>query len=253
MSALFTCSIDDGHPSDMKMAELLEKYGLRGTFYLPIRNREGLPVMADAQIRELGRRFEIGSHTYDHCYLKSVGINEARSQITEGKKRLEDLLGQDVAGFCYPGGKYRKEHVDMVRSAGFSYARTTLNLCFDAGDSLFEVPTTSQFYPHHRSVYLRNFAKYGNWGKRRRGLEIALRHHDWIERTYALFDYACAQDRVFHLWAHSHDVDDLKAWCEVDRFFAYVASKVTPQNRLSNRQLVSRNFFVERPVPLVSA
>ncbi|HEV7816478.1 MAG TPA: hypothetical protein VGP06_15440, partial [Janthinobacterium sp.] len=69
MNAIFTCSIDDGSPSDMKMAELLYKYSLNGTFFIPMANREGKPVMSAGQIRDIGKQFEIGSHTLDHCYL----------------------------------------------------------------------------------------------------------------------------------------------------------------------------------------
>lgn len=243
MSVVFTCSTDDGHPSDMKMAELLSKNSINGTFFIPIKNREGLPVMSQAQIREIGNRFEIGSHTYDHCYLKSVDLAEAHYQITEGKKQLENLLGKEVAGFCYPGGKYRPEHAELVQSAGFKYARTTMNLCFDAGRNRFEIPTTCQFYPHPKSVYLRNFVKAGNWMHRSDGLRLALKHKNWIERLYALFDYSCEQEGVFHLWAHSNDIDKLNAWNEFDRFLAYAATKVSEQNRLSNRELASREFL----------
>lgn len=244
MSAVFTFSTDDGHPSDLKMAELLNKNGLTGTFYVPITNREGLPVMEKAQMREIDRHFEIASHTFDHCYLKSVDLVEANHQIVEGKKKLEDMVGRVVTGFCYPGGKYRDAHAAMVQSAGFKYARTTMNLCFDAGTNRFEIPTTIQFYPHPKSVYLRNFVKAGRWNKRSEGLRFALRHDNWIERLYALFDHACKRDGIFHLWAHSHDIDRINAWDELDRFFGYVARKIPPQNRLSNQQLASKEFFI---------
>jgi peptidoglycan/xylan/chitin deacetylase (PgdA/CDA1 family) len=199
--------------------------------------------MSRSQIRDVGRQFEIGSHTYDHCYLKNVDLAEANRQITEGKTQLEDLLGKAIAGFCYPGGKYREAHAAMVQSAGFQYARTTMNLCFDAGHSRFEIPTTIQFYPHPKSVYLRNFVSAGSWPKRVSGLRLALQHDNWIERLYALFDYSCQQEGVFHMWAHSNDIDKLNAWSEVDRFFGYVAEKVTMQNRLDNQLLVSKEFF----------
>lgn len=244
MSTVFTFSTDDGHPSDMKMAELLGKHGLNGTFYIPITNREGLPVMSRSQIQDIGRQFEIGSHTYDHCYLKNVGLVEANRQITEGKNRLEDLLGRPVAGFSYPGGKYREAHAAMVQSAGFKYARSSMNLCFDAGFNRFEIPTTIQFYPHTKAVYLRNFVKSGRWHKRTDGLRLALQNNNWIERMYALFDYSCEQESVFHLWAHSVDMNRINAWNDIDRFFAYVAKKVDVQNRLTNQQLATKEYFI---------
>jgi peptidoglycan/xylan/chitin deacetylase (PgdA/CDA1 family) len=243
MTTVFTCSTDDGHPSDMKMAELLCKNGLNGTFYVPIHNREGPPVLTRTQLREIGREFEIGSHTYDHCYLRDVGLAEANRQITAGKSMLEDLLGRSVSGFCYPGGKYTKRHASLVQAAGFAYARTTTNLCFDSGRCPFEIPTTIQFYPHNKTVYWRNFVRAGRWDKRGDGLLVALRHDNWIERVYALFDFSCRRGGAFHLWAHSGEIDELDAWRQLDQFFAYVAQRVEIQNRLSNHQLASREFF----------
>lgn len=240
MPTIFTCSIDDGHPSDLKMATLLNKHGLNGTFYIPVRNREGQSVMSPSQIRNIDARFEIGSHTYDHCFLNNVDMAQARHQVEEGKKILEDMLGKSVAGFCYPGGKYRPEHADLVREAGFTYARTTMNLCFDAGIKPFEMPTTCQFYPHGKSVYLRNFISGGQWPRRLPGLAVTLKINHWIERLYALFDHACESESVFHLWAHSQDIERLGAWRELDFFLAYASSSVNEKNRLDNAQLFSR-------------
>ncbi|TFW36317.1 polysaccharide deacetylase family protein [Massilia horti] len=242
MNTVFTCSFDDGHPSDMKLAGLLVKYGLNATFFIPHRNREGLPVMSTGQLRELALQFEIGSHTLDHCYLRTVDKDEAVRQITEGKKKLEDQLGAAVHGFCYPGGSYNAPHAQMVKAAGFEYARTTVNLRFDAGDRDYEMPTTIQFYPHPSSVYLRNFIRGGNWDRRTNGLRLALQFKDWNERLIALFDYACEQKALFHLWGHSWEIDALDAWPVIDRFLAHVAERVVRQNRLTNRQLAARTY-----------
>jgi peptidoglycan/xylan/chitin deacetylase (PgdA/CDA1 family) len=240
MEALFTCSIDDGHPTDMRTADILDKHNLNATFYMPIRNREGPAVLGPSDIRTLAQRFEIGSHTHDHCFLRDLPPDAARHQIEAGKQQLEDMLGDRVEGFCYPGGKYRKEHAAMVEAAGFRYARTTRNLCFDAGERPFEMPTTIQFYPHSRDVYLRNYVKGGGWRQRGDGLKLALQHPHWLDRLYALFDHALERQRVFHLWAHSKDIDEHHAWHEFERFLAYAASRIPRRNRLDNAQLALR-------------
>jgi hypothetical protein len=36
LETYITTSWDDGHPSDLRVAELLIKHGLRGTFYVPM-------------------------------------------------------------------------------------------------------------------------------------------------------------------------------------------------------------------------
>lgn len=250
MGLTFTCSIDDGHPLDMKTAELLDKHGLRGTFYLPIRNCEGDSVMSHGAIRELARRFEIGSHTRDHRYLKNVDVWHAYQQIADGKKQLEDILGQEVAGFCYPGGRYRRRDVELVRSCGFRYARTTMNLCFDAGVLPFEMPTTLQFYPHARGVYLRNFVASRHWLRRLEGLQLALHSGDWITRLYAMFDYACEQQMTFHLWAHSPQIEALQAWEVFEALLEHIAANVMIRNRVTNAELAARSFAAPLASPL---
>jgi peptidoglycan/xylan/chitin deacetylase (PgdA/CDA1 family) len=237
---VFTCSLDDGHPSDMRAAELLVRHRLNGTFYVPITNSEGDAVLTASAIRALAQQFEVGSHTLDHCYLKRLPLAEARRQICEGKARLEDIVGHGVDGFCYPGGKYRQEHVGLVAAAGFRYARTVMNLHYDSGGLPFEMPTTLQFFPHHRNLYLRNFIRGGNWSRRQDALKVALRHEHWLDRLYALFDHAVEHGAVFHLWGHSLDIDRFGIWTEFDRFLAHVASCVPQRNRLDNGQLAAR-------------
>lgn len=241
---VFTCSIDDGHPLDIKAAELLDKHGLKATFFVPIKNREGLQVMSKEDLRQLSRRFEIGSHTYDHSYLRDLDVRRTYYQIAQGKSQLEDFIGLEVTGFCYPGGKFRRKDIELVRACGFRYARTTVNLVLDAGHTPYEMPTTLQFYPHRRAVYLRNFVRSGHWIKRFVPLHYMLRHEHWIKRLYALFDYACARGEVFHLWGHSMQIDELGAWDELDAFFSHVASRVKEYDRLTNGELAARIFNI---------
>jgi hypothetical protein len=242
MSTVFTCSIDDGHPSDLRAAELLEKHGLGATFFIPVRNREDPHMMTAAQVRQIGKRFEIGSHTFDHCYLNYVDVREAYFQIAESKRCLEDMVDRPVTGFCYPGGRYTERDIQLVRACGYRYARTTTNLCFDTGRDPFKLPTTIQFFPHSRDVYVRNFVAAGHWLRRQQGLWTALREEHWLRRLYALLDHACDGGRVFHLWWHSKQVDELNAWQDLDAFLDYAAARVQAANRLSNAQLAGRAF-----------
>src|SRR5688500_11915407 len=43
-AAIVTTSWDDGHPLDIRLAEMLARHGVAGTFYVPLRY-EGVPVM----------------------------------------------------------------------------------------------------------------------------------------------------------------------------------------------------------------
>ena len=236
--AIFTMSIDDGHPLDMRMAELLLKNEINATFYVPINNYEGQPVIRKKELRELANNFEIGSHTRDHRYLKKISIYEALKQIGEGKKILEDQLGHAVQGFCYPGGSYQKLHCKMVCTAGFEYARTIQNLRLDAGDLRYELPTTLQFYPHSRTVMIKNFVNQRDWKKRKELMAVLMPEQEWLERLFLIFDYACRRGGIFHLWCHSKDIDQLGLWKTLDEFLNFVSYKIKPALRMNNAQII---------------
>src|ERR1700744_3289500 len=96
-----TTSWDDGHPSDERLADLLGKYNLKGTFYVPQVN-PGHRGMKEQEIGALSRRFEIGGHTLRHVNLKSLPAAEARQEIQCIYRWLKDMVGTDPVSFCPP-------------------------------------------------------------------------------------------------------------------------------------------------------
>src|SRR5437868_4727740 len=102
MTTYITTSWDDGHPLDFRVADLLSKYGLRGTFYVPKTAERG--TMTAAQLRELSRSFELGAHTLDHTVLTSATEQYAAQQITGSKAWLEDETGSACLLFAPPKG-----------------------------------------------------------------------------------------------------------------------------------------------------
>ncbi|MDQ7036500.1 MAG: hypothetical protein Q9P01_17205 [Anaerolineae bacterium] len=56
-----TSSWDDGHVLDLRVADMLDRYGLTGTFYIA---RDFLDErMSDSQLQDLAQRHEVGAHT----------------------------------------------------------------------------------------------------------------------------------------------------------------------------------------------
>ena len=70
-----TTSWDDGAKEDLKLADLLLKYDVPATFYLPLRNPER-KVMNTREIKEIGERFEIGGHTANHKILTFASAHD---------------------------------------------------------------------------------------------------------------------------------------------------------------------------------
>ena len=231
--------MDDGHPLDLKIAALLARHGLRASFYLPIANHEGPPVMTAAQMRALAEGFEIGSHTLSHRFLAPLDTATALREIIDGKKVLEDRLGAAVHGFCYPGGRYRRAQIALLQSAGFRFARTTQNLRIDVGSNPYELPVSAQFYPHPRSVWLRNFISQQHWLARTPALLAVLREADWQVRLSRLLALAQRRGGVFHLWLHALDIERLQLWQPLNHFLAQLARCTAPAQRVANSALLS--------------
>jgi peptidoglycan-N-acetylglucosamine deacetylase len=233
----FTTSWDDGHPRDLLLAELLERHRFRGTFYIPNRNVEGLEVLSNAELKELQRLAEVGSHTLDHRYLKGLPDSVARTQIGQGKSELEDCVGQEVRGFCYPGGHFETKHRTMVCEAGFAYARTTQNLSSKPGVDAFLIPTSFQLYPHTAAVYVRNWVKHGHRLARTPLLFRAVSAPGLLELLKISLLDVKRKEGTFHLWGHSWELDIFDGWSILNEFLAFASDHVDIASRVSNADL----------------
>src|SRR6266566_1631364 len=234
-----TTSWDDGHPMDLRVAELLTRYGLPGTFYVPLSNSR--PTLSTAEIRGLSQEFEIGAHTVNHVRLTALADSEAQEQVTDSKKQLEDILGKPCSIFCFPGGSYSKIHFRMLREAGFVGARTVKLLSLErpcAIDEIAVIPTTIQAYPHTAVSYLRNAAKRFSvgavWNLLQGGSTTG-----WSALAGELLERAAYIGGVFHLWGHSWEIEENGQWRVLDETLAAISKYSKCASLLTNTELCS--------------
>ena len=72
-----------------------------------------------------GGLIEIGAHTVNHPSLGAVGVEEQRHEIFESKRRLEEIVQQQVTSFAYPLGQrsdYSPDTIRLLQQAGFERA-----------------------------------------------------------------------------------------------------------------------------------
>jgi peptidoglycan-N-acetylglucosamine deacetylase len=239
-------SWDDGHPADLRLAERLTNLGIAATFFVPVRNIEGRPVMKPADWRSLeAAGFEIAAHTLDHVRLSGLPLSEARRQLIEGRLRLEDALGHAVAGFAYPGGKMGRHARRLVREAGFAYARTTRMWCLDPGADILAMSTTAQFYPHGSGAMARNWLRQGA-GLHRLALGCRWLTSDTLEaRISAMADAAeLSPGSVLHLWGHGWELEELELWSSLTRVMAMLAERIPVDRRLTVGALAARQSAI---------
>lgn len=89
---------------------------------------------------EEGGLVEVGAHTVTHSFLSSFPAATQRNEITQGKFRLEEILGHSVSNFCYPYGAYTTETVALVKSAAFTSACSCLQTVVGPGTDPFLLP-----------------------------------------------------------------------------------------------------------------
>ncbi len=234
-------SWDDGHPADLRIAELLDRHGLQGTFFVPVSNHEGRPVMTAAELRSLDGRFEVASHTADHRYLRGRAFDDISQSVQTGKEGLEQHLGHRVGGFAYPGGAYDRYCIQAVRSLDLDYARTVENLVFSQPRDRWRVPTSLQCFPHRGATYLRNWLRYPGRVRKLPFAVRAWRQSDLLRRVRALAQTVAADSgAVFHLWGHGWEIEQLDLWGTFDKILAiltaYSEGSLTVMDLISRRK-----------------
>lgn len=102
-------------------------------------------MLTSRQVKELAERgVEIGGHTVAHTILTTLDDERALEEIATGKRQLEAIIGKPVTSFAYPNGKpgrdYAKQHVPMVKAAGFERAVSTAPGVGVQGGDIYQLP-----------------------------------------------------------------------------------------------------------------
>lgn len=240
---IFTTSWDDGNKLDLKVLELLDKYNLKGTFYIP--KQYILKTLSDKDILLIDRTQEIGAHTLTHPDLDKLDLPLLEKEIVGSKKYLEDLLNHEVKMFGYPKGRYNKDAKQESIKAGFIGVRG-----LKKGDGFdfdcFEMPVSLQIYPF---PLRRRSANKIHWS---RFLFQPLINNYWIVKKYNLplksflswnnlarsyFSAVVKKGGIFHLWGHSWEIEKYKMWNQLEELFKFIYNKsnVLP---LTNSQII---------------
>ena len=219
---IITTSWDDGHALDLRLAELLDKYSIKATFYVPLNNAEH-PVMQPSELDVLADKFEIGGHTVNHIYLNTLGEEEARYEVAECKTILQDRLGRTVDAFCYPGGKYSQRDIRLVSEAGFLFGRTTRLLHTSSAIETRLMDTSMQAF-HHSSVTLtKHCLKAGFVLPIVEQLFFYKGNKNFPLLAEVLMNKILSNGGVFHLWGHSWEIEEFGLWNDLELLLKIIA------------------------------
>ena len=208
-----TFSFDDGVTQDIRLIEIMNKYGLKGTFNLNSDRfgRQGNFYVANNGVTvyrniiekelvpEIYRGHEVAVHTLTHPLLPSLDEAEIIRQVEQDRLNLSELLGYEVVGMAYPGGGVNNDDrvAEIIKNnTGVKYSRTTTSTGkFDPQDYLLRFnPTTS----------------YGNFDRVR-------------ELADEFFALETDTPKIFYIWGHSYEMDEANKWDKLDELFGYLA------------------------------
>ncbi len=197
-----TLSYDDGVVQDIRLIEIMNKYGLKGTFninsggYLPEdATREkfyGRMKLSEAKELYIGSGHEVAVHTYSHPFLEKMDATEILTEIIEDRKGIERDYGVIARGMAYPFGTYNDLVVDILAKCNIAYSRTTkATLRFDLPENWLTLHPTC----HHREKTLPELME------------------RFVERTNKW-----GNPMLFYLWGHSYEFDDNDNWSIIENF-----------------------------------
>ena len=134
-------TFDDGYRDNFTEAfPVLSRFGfsamvfpvtgfVRGEGEHPRYRRSPVPVpyLTVDQIRQMkASGIEFGCHTHTHALLPGISDDQAKNEIRQAKKLLEDWTEAPVEVFAYPNGAFREGHFPLLEQLGFRGAFSVL-------------------------------------------------------------------------------------------------------------------------------
>jgi peptidoglycan/xylan/chitin deacetylase (PgdA/CDA1 family) len=126
-------TFDDGNEMHYTVFyPILEKYGLRATFYVITSTINMRGKLSEEQIKDLyNHGNEIGSHTHTHPHLPKLPDDELQWELTKSKYILKTFK---VETFAYPYGefddrviKYVRKYYTSARAYHYGFSNFRLN------------------------------------------------------------------------------------------------------------------------------
>ncbi len=119
-----TMSYDDGQRHDLRLVEIFNKYGIKGTFHLNAGILGKELFVTPEEVPTVYAGHEVSSHSLTHPFLERISGEELVHEITEDRRILEGLCAYPVRGMSYPYGTYNAEVINNLRTLGMQYSRT---------------------------------------------------------------------------------------------------------------------------------
>ncbi len=209
----FTLSYDDGVTQDIRFVELLNKYGIKGTFNLnsgllgqPGMIRIGKKPASHnkihpEEVKAVYAGHEIASHGLYHTTICQTDSARCLHEILTCRKELEGLVSHPITGYAYAFGAYDDTVLDALKSCGVTYARTI------KATHSFDIPENFLIWDptcHHDDEMLPKLTE------------------DFLNGA-SLFPML----KLFYVWGHCYEFDQNDNWDHMEDFLKKMSGHET--------------------------
>lgn len=207
---VLTLSYDDGVEQDIRLIEIMNQHGLKGTFNLNsgLYAKEGTMYSPGTVYRRLSKRQatelyggsdqEVAVHGLTHPFLEQLPKARCTYEVLRDRENLETQFGSIVKGMAYPFGTFNDEVLESLRCAGIDYARTVVSTeDFCMPKDWLRLSATC----HHDNPRLMQLAQ--------KFVQETPNRAPWL----------------FYLWGHSYEFEAKKNWSVMEDFAAYVGNR----------------------------
>lgn len=192
----FTLSVDDAWPQDRQLVQLMNKYGIKGTFNINSDDRRFTDI---PDPKEVYKGQEIAVHGLTHAYLDRVAPQTATYEIIKDRENLEKVFGGTVRGFAYPYTAFNHDTPQILQNCGIVYART--------GDSTERFSMPSDWYRWHPTCNSQT--------------EKLFEYCDRFLNTDPIFN----QCYLFYIYAHGYEFDRVNNWERFEELFKILSAR----------------------------
>lgn len=217
-----TLSYDDGSIHDVRLAETLNKYGLKCTFnyHNSVVTSPSPEKISVDEINGLllGNGHEVAVHGKTHAALGVTPSANGVRDVLEGRLELEKRFGRIIRGFAYPdtmkfisGEKYERIKA-YLKELGIVYARIC---CTDFHDFLkdsdaFCLPEDFYFWVptvHHDNKKIFEYME------------------SFIKLDESKIYRASRHPRIFYIWGHSSEFESKGHWDHLEEICEKISGK----------------------------
>ena len=204
LSKALTLSYDDGIDDDIRLIEIMKRYGLKGTFNLntgTYATKENYAKgdrsygyrMTYEQVSKLYAQegIEPALHSLTHPFLETLPKAQVAYEIVKDRDNLEKQFGTIVRGMAYPFGTYSDDVVRVLEDCGICYCRTVKNT------RKFDLPTDwLRLNPtcHHNDPLL----------------------FDMVKQFTESAPAEIRQPWLFYVWGHSYEFPRDNTWDRIE-------------------------------------